>query len=41
VAEVRDKLALGIQTTHRLHLERFNLKKLNKVEGKQQYHVEI
>jgi hypothetical protein len=29
------------QTTHRIHLERFNLKKLNDVEGKEQYHVEI
>jgi hypothetical protein len=23
------------------HIERFNLKKLNEVEGKDQYHVEI
>jgi hypothetical protein len=29
------------QTTHRGHVERFSLKKLNKVEGKKQYHVEI
>jgi hypothetical protein len=26
---------------HRVHVERFNLKKLNEVEGKEQYHVEI
>jgi hypothetical protein len=26
---------------HRVHMERFNLKKLNKVEGKEQYHVKI
>jgi hypothetical protein len=26
---------------HRVYMESFNLKKLNKVEGKEQYHVEI
>jgi hypothetical protein len=26
---------------HRVHVERFSLKKLNEVEGKEQYHVEI
>jgi hypothetical protein len=26
---------------HRFHTERFNLKKLNEVEGKEQYRVEI
>jgi hypothetical protein len=26
---------------HRFHMERFNLNKLNKVDGKEQYHVEI
>jgi hypothetical protein len=26
---------------HRVHMERFNLKKLNEVEGKVQHHVEI
>jgi hypothetical protein len=41
VVEVRESLAVSNQTTHRVHMERFNLKKLNKVEGKQQYHVEI
>jgi hypothetical protein len=29
------------QTTHRVHVERFNLKKLRKVEGKERYRVEI
>jgi hypothetical protein len=28
------------QTTHRFHAERFSLKKLNEVEGKEQYRVE-
>jgi hypothetical protein len=29
------------QTIHRVHTKRFNLKKLNEVGGKEQYHVEI
>ncbi|PNF27030.1 hypothetical protein B7P43_G10398 [Cryptotermes secundus] len=41
VAKVRERLAVTKQTTHRVHLERFNLKKLNEVEGKEQYSVEI
>jgi hypothetical protein len=28
------------QRSHRFHMERFNLKKLNKVEGKEQYCVD-
>jgi hypothetical protein len=28
------------QTTYSVHFERFSLKKLNEVEGKEQYHVE-
>jgi hypothetical protein len=41
VAKVRERLAVSKQTMHRVHAERFNLKKLNRVEGKEQYHVEI
>jgi hypothetical protein len=41
VAKVRERLAVSTQTTHRVHKERFNLKKLNEVEGTEQYHVEI
>jgi hypothetical protein len=41
VAKVTDRLAVSKQTMHRIHMERFNLKKLNKVEGKEQYLVEI
>ncbi|PNF32224.1 hypothetical protein B7P43_G18020 [Cryptotermes secundus] len=37
VAKVRERLAVSKQTTHRVHMERFNLKKLNEVEGKEQY----
>ncbi|PNF36242.1 hypothetical protein B7P43_G08703 [Cryptotermes secundus] len=36
-----ERLAVSKQTMHRVHMERFNLKKLNKVEGIEQYHVEI
>jgi hypothetical protein len=41
VAKVRERLAVSKQTMHRVHMERFNLKKLNEVEGKEQYRVEI
>jgi hypothetical protein len=36
-----ERLAVNKQRSHRFHMERFNLKKLNKVEGKEQYHVEV
>jgi hypothetical protein len=35
------QLTVSKQTTHRVHMERFDLKKLNGVEGKEQYRVEI
>jgi hypothetical protein len=41
VAKVRERLAVSKQTTHRFHLETFSLKKLNEVECKEQYRVEI
>jgi hypothetical protein len=41
VAKVRKRLAMSRQTTHKVHMERFNLKKLNEVEDKEQYCVEI
>jgi hypothetical protein len=41
MAKVRERLAVRKQTTHTVHMERFNLKKLNKVESKGQYHAEI
>jgi hypothetical protein len=40
-AKVRERLAVSKQTTHRVHMERSNLKILSEVEGKDQYHVEI
>jgi hypothetical protein len=41
VAEVRERLALSKRTTHIVHMEKFSLKKLNYIDRKQQYHVEI
>jgi hypothetical protein len=41
VAEVKDRLAVNEQRSQRFHMERFNLKKLNKIEGKEQYHREV
>jgi hypothetical protein len=41
MAEVRERLAVSKQTTHRLHMEEFDVKKLNEVDGKEQYHVHI
>jgi hypothetical protein len=39
VAKVRKRLAVSKQTTHRVHMERFNLKRLNEEESKEQYLV--
>jgi hypothetical protein len=41
VAKVREKLAVGKQRMQRLYMERFNLKKLSEVQGKEQHCVEI
>jgi hypothetical protein len=41
VAKVRERLALNKQKSNRFYMERFNLKKPNEVEGKEQYHVEV
>jgi hypothetical protein len=41
VEKVRERLAVSKELTHIFHVERFSLKKLNEVEGKQQYWVEI
>jgi hypothetical protein len=34
-------LAMNKQRPHRFHMESFNLKKLNEVEGKERYHIEV
>jgi hypothetical protein len=42
VENVREKLAVSEQTTHKFHIERFNLKNLtDEVEGKEQYQVDF
>jgi hypothetical protein len=39
--KVKERLAVSKETMHRVHMERFNLKKINDVEVKGQYLVEI
>jgi hypothetical protein len=41
VAKIRERLAVNKQGSHKCHMERFNLNKLNEVEGKEKYHVEV
>jgi hypothetical protein len=41
VAKVRERLAVNKQRSQRFYMDRFNLKELNEVEGKEQYHVEV
>jgi hypothetical protein len=41
VAKVRERLTLNKQRSHRYHMERFNLEKLNELEGKEQFRVEV
>jgi hypothetical protein len=41
VAKVREGLSMCKQTMHKFHMERFNLKKLKKVEAKEKYRDEI
>jgi hypothetical protein len=41
VAKIRKRLVVCKQTPQRAHVERLSLKKLNEVEGKEQYRVEI
>jgi hypothetical protein len=41
VAKVRERLVMNKQRSHRFHVERFNLKKLNEEERKLRYLVEV
>jgi hypothetical protein len=41
VAKIRERLAVNKQRSRRFYMERFHLKKLNVVEGKEKCHVEI
>jgi hypothetical protein len=35
------RLVVNKQRLHRFYMEKFNLKKLNEVEAKEKYHVEV
>jgi hypothetical protein len=41
VEKVWERLAVNKQRSHTYHMERFNLKKLNEIEGKEQFLVEV
>jgi hypothetical protein len=41
VAKIRERIAVNKQGSHKFHMERFNLKKLNEVEGKERCRVEV
>jgi hypothetical protein len=41
VAKIRERIAVNKQGSHKFRMERFNLKKLNDVEGKEKYRVEV
>jgi hypothetical protein len=41
VAKIRERIAENKQGSHKFHTERFNLKKLKEVEGKERYRVEV
>jgi hypothetical protein len=38
---VRERRAVDKEESHKFHMETFNLKKLNEVEGKKKYRVEV
>lgn len=41
VMKVRERLAVSKETMLRFHIERFSFKKLNEIEDKDHYHVEV
>jgi hypothetical protein len=41
VAKVRERPAVNKQGSHKFHMEKFNLRQLNKVEGKEKYCVDV
>jgi len=41
IAKVRERLAMGKQAAQRFDRQRFNLRKLNEPEVREQYQVEI
>jgi len=41
VAEVKERLAVSKQAAQKFHVERFNLRKLNELEVRKQYQINI
>jgi hypothetical protein len=41
VEKIRERIAVNKQGSHKFQMERSNLKKLNDVEGKEKYRVEV
>jgi hypothetical protein len=41
VAEIRERIAVNKHGSNKFHMERFNLKKINEVESKVKYCVEV
>jgi hypothetical protein len=41
LAKFRERLGVNKQRSHRFQMERFNLKKLNEMKSKEQFHVEV
>jgi hypothetical protein len=41
VEKIRESLAASKQATQKFDMDRFNLKKLNEVEGKEQHQIKI
>jgi hypothetical protein len=41
MVKIRERLAVSKQTTHSVHMEKVNLKKLNEIVGKERYNIEI
>jgi hypothetical protein len=41
LAKVRERLAMNKQRSHRFHMDWFNLKKINEVDDKDRYRVEV
>jgi hypothetical protein len=41
VAKVRETLTVNKQRSQRFHMERFNLKKLNELESKEQFRAKV
>jgi hypothetical protein len=41
VANFRERIAMNNQGSHIFHTERLNLKRLNEIQGKEKYYVEV